>query len=707
MVSLALQAPGNMELIPTMLLRTPQRQPFSFSFDAITPPTTDPATIMQRADEVNTLQSMLGDAQTSVVTLSGYSGAGKSTLAALLFQRLQLAAQSGLPAPKHLVWLRIGPYSTLPDVIAAILSRVNTVHDPAIFQQTPEQQITALLRSLSRPQEPALVVLDAFDRFLDPVSNQPLEGRGAVALFLERLQSDIGASRVLLICNRSPYNLQEAQGNHVRSYLVSRISIPEGIALLQQRGVQGSYEELSLVWQRCAGHAYSLVLFSTLCKLSRFPIGYYVQAPESQYLWNGEVVPHLIATTYRSLNPMQRTLMRTLCLFDEPVTWDGLQAVMNAGDQYDPATCEQELHTLLQLSLAKQTTNRHNAPCYTLHPLLHQYVNEHYLLSVEQPRQERFATSLGVVSPITPPVLDNETQEVALAAAHIHVANYYQQQIGEQYVPREKRHSVQDIEAILATIRHRCSGWHWQEACDLLFREGLYESMVQWGAWNTLVNLYALMLPPSGVLTRRDEGLVNNHLGLLYGRLGDYQRSYLYYEEALALQRKIGDTHGEATSLTNEGEMFRAMGDIARARANFQQVSQLNTSLRDPLVDIVVQHNLGLLYHGEKNYADALRCYQDALQLAQNAREEYNRGTILTNIGVLLFEQGYQAESLAVMLYVLKARERLQFHTLEFLQSFVETLEHHLGMEAYAGLRKTALAMQEQVIARLTTVNAV
>ena len=702
MVSLALQPPGNMELIPTMLLRTPQRQPFSFSFATTKPPTTDPLTTVQRADEVNTLQRMLNEPQTSVLTLTGYPGVGKSTLAALLFQRLQLAAQAAVSAPKHFVWLRIGAYSTLSDVIAAILSRINTVHDPALFLQTAEQQITLLIRTLSRPKEPALIVLDAFDHFLHPETNQGITERGAIPLFLEQLQTDLGASRIVLICHRSPYNLQETQEKRVRSYLVSRISIPEGIAFLQQRGVQGSYEELSLIWQRCAGRAYSLVLFSTLYKLSRFPLGYFLHSPECHYLWNGEVILQFVEATYRSLNPIQRTLLRILSVFDEPVPVQGISAILTAEHPgIDTTAYEQELHILLQHSLVLQTENRHKVPCYWLHPLLQQYVLEHYLSGVEQRQPGRFSTSLGVSGPITPIVLDEETREVALAAVHMHVADYYRKQTEDAYIPGEKRTSVQDIEPILSTIRHLCQGWHWQQACDILFREGLYESMVQWGAWDTLIGLYAGILPPSGVLTRRDEGLAYNHLGLIYGRLGDYKRSYAYYEEALALQRKVGDTHGEATSLTNEGELFRTMGEIALARANFEQVLRLNNTLQDSLVAIVIQHNLALLYHAEKNYAQAIRCYQDALLLAEYAHEDHKKGTIFTNIGCLLFEQGYQAESLAIMLYVLKSRARLQFYTIDFIQSFLETLEHNLGLKAFTQLRQTALGKQAQVIAQL------
>src|SRR5579859_4431892 len=93
---------------------------FTFEIDASTPPPVDAAVIMQRADEVNTIQRMLTEAQTSAVMLIGSAGAGKSTLAALLFHRLLLAQQTGLAVPRYLIWLTIGKYTTIPDLLSAI-----------------------------------------------------------------------------------------------------------------------------------------------------------------------------------------------------------------------------------------------------------------------------------------------------------------------------------------------------------------------------------------------------------------------------------------------------------------------------------------------------------------------------------------------------------------------------------------------------------
>src|SRR5947209_1185036 len=191
------------------------------------------------------------------------------------------------------------------------------------------------------------------------------------------LQHDLGVSRILLTCYRSPYNVQNMQATRVRSFLISRISLPEGVALLQRRGIQGSYEELSIVWQRCGGHSFALVLFSALFKLSGLSLSYLLNSPNCQSLWTSEVPLRLIAAIYHRLTPVQHILMRALSLFSEPVPAQGpLMAIMGEKPAASLPLFEQELAFLTRLSLVQKLLNEENQPRYALHPLFRQYILE-------------------------------------------------------------------------------------------------------------------------------------------------------------------------------------------------------------------------------------------------------------------------------------------------------------------------------------------
>lgn len=678
---------------------------YTFGINAITPPPTNPETIMQRADEVTTIQRMMSDAHTSAVMLTGSPGAGKSTLAALLFHRMQLAQQAGLPAPRHMIWLSLGTYTTLPDMIAAILSGVD-MSDPGFFLLKPEQQISSLLRALRRPQTSALVVLDQFEALLHPEQNQGTAGRGALPLFLEMLQNDLGNSRILLTSYHSPFD-ENMEESRVRPCLVTRISIPEGIALLQQRGVQGSPEDLSLIWQRCTGHVMALVLFSALVNICGISPSYLLDAPDFRPMWSDDVTLHLITAIYHYLNPIQYALVRALSLFFEPVPLEGIITAIT-GNTSNPAkvenfaTFERELNVLVHYSLVQKSANAEDVPCYTIHQLLKQYIQEHYLNENDK-RQERLA-NLGVPSPINTVPEGPEALQVALAAGHMQVAVYYQHLARNTCPPKKQRQGPQDVVALVSAIRHLCFGWRWQRACDLLFTEDLHESLVQWGAWNTLIGIYTAMLPPFGTLNKRDEGLLYGYVGMLYGRLGEQQQSQTYFGQALATLKQIGDIRGQATTLVNKGELLRIRGEYEPAREQFEQALTLLQQRPDTSLQSISLHNLGLLYHAQKDYQQAFQYYQESLKLAQQL-SGHHKGMILTNLGMLLYEQQQYREGLALLLAALKLRQMLQDSSAIMLELFLRALEQKLGQEAYGRMYQEALEIQPQVFAHYVPVD--
>jgi len=667
------------------------------------PPLTDPHIVLQRVDEVSTAFRMLSDSQISTLVLTGDSGAGKSTLAALLYRRLEKAIRAGQAPIQHLVWLSLGSNTTLPDVIAEILREIVRVAEGSsdFFMQKPEAQIGLLGRALCRPEESSFVVLDQFEELYDIENCKEKIGRGAIPLFLNMLQSNLGGSKVVLTSQISPFNKQNAVDSCVRTNLISRISIPEGVALLQQRGVQGSPEELSFIWQRCAGHIFALILFSALITLSGFSLSYLLNSPDYAPMWNGDVTFNLIGSVINFLNPIQRIILRTLCLFNEPVPVDGLIIATTGQDNFalDIPTFDRELGALTEFALVQHNPEDDGSSRYFLHQLLRHYIKEHYLEGSDRHNRGDLTNTLGVTVEPNPILVNPEARDVALAAGHLRVAAYYSY-LAQRYCPlSSKRQGLRDVEPLIAITHHLCLGWHWQQAYDLLSYKKLDENLMHWGAWNTLIQLYTAMVPPLGVVTRRDEGQIFSQLGLLYGRLGDYKQSMFYFEHAIATEEEIGDLEGERVTLANQGEILRTMGEMQQAHATFERVLLLNKQEYDAHLECVVLHNLGLLYQNEKNYQQAWNFYQKALKLAQSLQERADSGIILTNMGMLLFDQGQLQASLALLLPALQIRQSLQDRTASSLVLFLDTLEQMMGREAFVRLRQEAFGREAEVLA--------
>ncbi|GAC1631577.1 MAG: hypothetical protein NVS4B9_23850 [Ktedonobacteraceae bacterium] len=679
--------------------------------------TIDPNVIMQRADDIHTIQRMLTDAQTSSVLLMGDPGVGKSTLASLIYHRLLLAKQAGMSAPRYIVWVSIQNYTTLSDIVATILQSVE-VKEPGLFLLKPEQQITLLLRALQRQQDNALVVLDQFELLLQPQTKGNNEAQNevhkALPLFLNMLQADLGTSRFLFTAQAPLFDPETGEQTRIRTYLVSRISIPEGVALLHQHGVKGNPEELSLVWQRCGGHVFALLLFSALVEVSGIAPGYLLFSPEYQKLWSNEILGALLSILCQYLNPIQKQVLRALSLFDEPVplqaiamTITGVNDATSADGSQSYAKIGREFYTLTHFSLVQSVQDAAQKTAFSLHPVIRQFVQEHYLEGAGRQLGNGAKATLGVSGPLDQLHDNPEAWHIALAAGHTQVAQYYYMLAQQQCPPKEQRTQVQDVAPFISVIRHLCLGWHWQQACDLLFKEGLHESLERWGAWNTLLELYTALLPPVGVLTRRDEGLLSSHVAMLYGRMGELQQSQAYFEQALRIQHDIEDTHGEAVTLANQGELCRIRGEREQAHINFEKAILLSRQQRDQQsqqeihLQCIVLHNMGLLYHDAKDYAPALTCYIHALRLTYKLQEQHDKGTILTNLGMLLYQQGQQREGIAVLLAALQLRKALLDPSVVLLERFFIALEQRIGSNAYTQLCRSALGTQQQIFAHL------
>ena len=66
--------------------------------------------------------------------------------------------------------------------------------------------------------------------------------------------------------------------------------------------------------------------------------------------------------------------------------------------------------------------------------------------------------------------------------------------------------------------------------------------------------------------------------------MGDNQKSLLYYNQALALRREVGDKDGEALTLYNIANLERDRGNLSTALGQIEASSKIIEDLRSKVV---------------------------------------------------------------------------------------------------------------------------
>lgn len=77
-------------------------------------------------------------------------------------------------------------------------------------------------------------------------------------------------------------------------------------------------------------------------------------------------------------------------------------------------------------------------------------------------------------------------------------------------------------------------------------------------------------------------GVTNDSLGYVYHQVGDHARARRCYRDAVDLFRRLGDKYNEASSLSRLGDVQMDTGDIAAARARWQEALAILSDLDHP-----------------------------------------------------------------------------------------------------------------------------
>ncbi|HQW36739.1 MAG TPA: tetratricopeptide repeat protein [Thermoflexales bacterium] len=139
---------------------------------------------------------------------------------------------------------------------------------------------------------------------------------------------------------------------------------------------------------------------------------------------------------------------------------------------------------------------------------------------------------------------------------------------------------------------------------------------------------------------KQAEGSALGNLGGAYAGLGDATRGIEFYEQALVIDREIGDRGGEGTALGNLGTAYWALGDAQRAIGFYEQQLEIVREIGDRRGEGTALGNLGVAYHSLGDVRRAIEFYEQHLVIAREIGDRGGEGIALGNLGAAYYSLG-------------------------------------------------------------------
>ena len=578
------------------------------------PPPTDPRTIQQRESNVEEVYSKLTQPGITAIALTGIGGVGKSTLAALIYRYAeeQRLAQNALFLTEAL-WLTIDPAVTFADLAGNLFEALGKPM-PDLSSLAPQNQAVALFNALNATEKARLVTLDQFENLLDWETGHALTDRPGVGEWLDVINSQQCACRILLTSRPRPVGTREYPPTYMQEYPVGGLEVGEGIELLRKRGVNGTEDELRAAVIRCDGHALALTLLASLVRDHSVSLSALFKDPA---LWVGDIATNLLDHIYtQRLSEVQRELLLAFSAYREPMPLDAAQAVITKAQKVQVSNALKALRTQRLLEAAGEGR-------YQLHAIIADYA------------RSRFDEG------------NEEADGEALRTAHARAAQYYLQRAATTCPPREQRRGISDVHDLIEAIWQFCQAEQWQDAYDLMEKEGIFADLSRWGGYAVLQELHELLLPLDKWHPERSQEVrIYNDLGELYRVVGQNERALKYLEQGLRVSSEIGDRSGEGWALANLGRVNNPMGNKYRALEYYDQALKAFREVGDRRGEGMVLSNLGWVYYDLGLMDRASEYYDQALSIYQEVVDSRGEGSTLYSLGQVYRHLGLKEDAL-------------------------------------------------------------
>lgn len=568
------------------------------------PPTPHPASV-PRPQLVAEIYRLLTGPDLSALVLTGICGLGKSALAAQVCQCAEAQRRAGQgPFLAEALWLDLDATTSLLDVCGTLCQAYGAAL-PSFQMMTAPDLAVALLQVLQQSQEPRLIVLNQFENWLDPQTRYPRAEHPGVGEWLELLNSQLCASRILLTSRIHPHGKSQPLDAYVQRFTPAGLTRAEGIQLLRLGEVNETEEEIASAVTYYQGHPLALALLRNLLKENRsLSLAALMQDLSYKQLLANDLAANVLRYIYtQQLNQEQRELLLAFAIYRQAVPLQEAQRIAQTRVRLPANQASAALRVLLDQDLLQAVGNLE----YRLQPVINDFIQA----------QVREAD----------PRLDAEHKLLA----HRIAAACYQERLSRA-LQRAPQPSIEDFRLLLEAAWHSCQAGQFAEAYRLIHHEQLFFYLHRWGGNSLLLDLYQHLLPPEKWgADSLVAGQIYHEMGRIQNALGQKHEAQGYYQRALPFFRQTGSPVLIAEALNDLGTVHRALkeeqlaGDCYREAWSLCEQADQRFAQRG-----ITLNNMGrLLYERgrqkqqRRQKEQAQACYMEALALYEQALAEH------------------------------------------------------------------------------------
>ncbi|MBD1881766.1 tetratricopeptide repeat protein [Coleofasciculus sp. FACHB-T130] len=145
---------------------------------------------------------------------------------------------------------------------------------------------------------------------------------------------------------------------------------------------------------------------------------------------------------------------------------------------------------------------------------------------------------------------------------------------------------------------------------------------------------------------RKGEGVSLNNIGLAYNNLDRYPKALEFYQQALAIFMESRDKAEEGNTRSNIGLVYRKLSQYPKALEFYQQALAIRREIDDKAGIGTTLNNMGAVYNSLGEYPKALEFYNQALDIRRKIGDKRGEGTTLGNIGGVYKQLGQYPKAL-------------------------------------------------------------